>query len=184
MLQCGQHGGVMVSTVASQQEIWIHRLAGEFLCGVCMFSACLRRCFLQALWLPPTFQRCVCWVNWWFYMSPNWKVWMWEWICLHKLAGTDSSPTVKKNIYKINSKKEKCVLRKTLLNIKRQKSWILLSTFHNIIKRCSDQEFRAILNGLKLESSNNSHSKTDSRTLEHTHKAHFQYRQLFGYTHK
>lgn len=52
-----------------------------------------------------------------------------------------------------------------MLNIKLQKTWILLSTFHNIIKRFSDQEFRAILNGLKLESSNNSHLKTDSRTL-------------------
>jgi len=38
---CGLHGGVLVSTIAS------HRLpvqipAGAFLCGVCMFSPCMR----------------------------------------------------------------------------------------------------------------------------------------------
>lgn len=56
-----------------------------------------------------------------------------------------------------------CV-KKNIAQYKTAKNF-LLSTFHKIIKRFSDQEFRAILNGLKLESSNNSHLKTDSRTL-------------------
>ncbi len=43
----GRHGGAVASTVTSQQEgsgfcVRTHRPTGALLCGICMFSSCLR----------------------------------------------------------------------------------------------------------------------------------------------